>query len=100
MASVCHKSATLPIPLNGKIRVYALGLAGRIVEVLEMLSADEKEKLERGFAEGEASLLLEGLKPTTFGLSLKERVLAGEISIEQAQAELSAHYIPAASRIA
>jgi hypothetical protein len=36
---------------------------------------------------------LEGLKPTTFGLSLKERILAGEISIEQAQAELSAHYI-------
>ena len=100
MASVCHKRATLPIPLNGKIRVYALGLAGRIVEVLEMLSADEKEKLERGFAEGEASLLLEGLKPTTFGLSLKERILAGEISIEQAQVELSAHYIPAASRIA
>lgn len=65
-----------------------------------MLSADEKEKLERGFAEGEASLLLEGLKPTTFGLSLKERILAGEISIEQAQVELSAHYIPAASRIA
>lgn len=65
-----------------------------------MLSADEKEKLERGFAEGEASLLLEGLKPTAFGLSLKERVLAGEISLEQAEAELRAHYTPAVARIA
>jgi len=65
-----------------------------------MLSADEKGKLERGFAEGEASLRLEGLEPTSFGLSLKERVLSGEISIEQADAELRAHYVPAASRIA
>jgi hypothetical protein len=65
-----------------------------------MLSADEKEKLERGFAEGEASLRLEGLEPTPFGVALSKRVLAGEISIEQAQAELSAHYVPAASKIA
>jgi hypothetical protein len=65
-----------------------------------MLSADEKEKLERGFAEGEASLLLEGLEPTLFGHSLKERVLAGKISIEQAEAELRVHYTPAVSRIA
>jgi hypothetical protein len=65
-----------------------------------MLSADEKRKLERGFAEGEASLLLEGLTPTSFGLSLKRRVLAGEISIEQANAELRDHYTPAVSRIA
>jgi hypothetical protein len=65
-----------------------------------MLSADEKEKLERGFAEGEASLRLEGLEPTSFGVSLSKRVLAGEISIDQAEAELHAHYVPAASRIA
>ena len=65
-----------------------------------MLPPDEKEELERGFAEGEASLFLEGLKPTPFGLSLKERVLAGEISIEQAEAELCARYMPAVSRIA
>ena len=65
-----------------------------------MLSADEKEKLEHGFAEGEASLLLEGLKPTAFGQSLKERVLAGEISIDQAEAELRVHYTAAVSRIA
>jgi hypothetical protein len=65
-----------------------------------MLSADEKKKLELGFAEGEASLRLEGLEPTSFGESLKRRVLAGEISIEQADAELRAHYVPAASKIA
>jgi hypothetical protein len=64
-----------------------------------MLSADEKEKLERGFAEGDASLRLEGFEPTPFGISLKERVLAGQISIEQAEAELQAHYVPTASRI-
>jgi len=64
-----------------------------------MLQPDEREKLERGFAEGEASLLLEGLKPTSFGMSLKERVLAGEISIEQAEAALRAHHMPAVSRI-
>lgn len=65
-----------------------------------MLTTDEKEKLKHGFAEAEASLLLEGLKPTDFGLSLRERVLAGEISLEQADTELRAHYIPVASRIA
>lgn len=65
-----------------------------------MLQPDENEKLERGFAEGEANLLLEGLKPTSFGMSLKKRVLTGEISIEQADAELRAHYYPVATRIA
>jgi hypothetical protein len=66
-----------------------------------MLQPDEKEKLERGFAEGEASLFLEGLAPTPFGQSLKKRVLDGTITIEQAEAELCTHYIPAAvSRIA
>jgi hypothetical protein len=65
-----------------------------------MLSANEKEKLEHGFAEGEASLSLEGLKPTEFGISLRERVLSGELSIEQAEAELLTHYTPAVSRIA
>jgi hypothetical protein len=66
-----------------------------------MLQPEEKEKLERGFAEGEASLFFEGLKPTPFGQSLKERVLSGQITLEQAEDELCAHYIPAAvSRIA
>jgi hypothetical protein len=61
-----------------------------------MLLPDEKEKLERGLSDGEASLALEGLKPSAFGLLLKERVLAGEISLDQAAAELRAHYIPSA----
>ena len=65
-----------------------------------MLSADKRERLERGFTEGEASLRLEGLEPTSFGVSLKDRVLAGHISIEQAEAELRAHYTPAAAKIA
>jgi hypothetical protein len=65
-----------------------------------MLKPGEKEELEQGFAESEASLLLEGLRPTSFGQSLRERVLAGEISLEQADAELRARYIPAAAKIA
>ena len=65
-----------------------------------MLKPGQKEELEQGFAEGEASLVLEGLKPTSFGQSLRERVLSGEISLEQADAELRAHYIPAAAKIA
>jgi len=65
-----------------------------------MLQPEEREKLERGFAEAEASLFLEGLKPTPFGQSLKRRVLDGKISIEQAEAELRAHYSSAVSKIA
>jgi hypothetical protein len=65
-----------------------------------MEQPDEKEKLERGFAEGEASLLLEGMEPAPFGVSLKERALASEISLKQADAELCARYIPVASKIA
>jgi hypothetical protein len=44
-----------------------------------MLSAEERKRRKRGFAEGETSLRLEGLTPTPFGESLKERVLAGEM---------------------
>jgi len=65
-----------------------------------MLQPDEKEELEHGFAEAEASLFLEGLTPTPFGFSLKDRILAGEISFEQAEDELCAHYAPAVSRVA
>jgi len=70
------------------------------VEVSVMLKADERKKLERDFIEAEASLALEGFHPSEFGVSLKTRVLAGDISLEQAQAELLAHYTPVASRIA
>ena len=57
-----------------------------------MLQADEREKLERGFAEGEASLFLSGMRPTEFGYSVMNRILAGEISCEQGQDEILAHY--------
>jgi len=57
-----------------------------------MLQADEREKLERGFAEGEASLFLSGMKPTKFGYSVMNRILAGEITVEQGQDEIIAHY--------
>ncbi len=57
-----------------------------------MLSADEREKLERGFAEAQASLRLEGLTPTVNFYAVKERILAGEISFEQGQEEILAHH--------
>jgi hypothetical protein len=40
------------------------------------------------------------MEPAPFGVSLKERALASEISLKQADAELCARYIPVASKIA
>jgi hypothetical protein len=57
-----------------------------------MLSADEKEKLERGFAEAEASLFLEGLTPSANFFAVKARILAGEITFEQGQEEILAYH--------
>jgi hypothetical protein len=57
-----------------------------------MLSADEKEKLKRGFTEAEASLLLEGLTPTDKFFEVKARILPGELSFEQGQEEILAHH--------
>jgi hypothetical protein len=57
-----------------------------------MLQPDEKEKLERGFAEAEASLRLEGLTPTDNFFAVKARILAGEITFEQGQQEILAYY--------
>jgi hypothetical protein len=57
-----------------------------------MLQPDEKEKLERGFAEAEASLFLEGLTPTENFFAVKARILAGEISFEQGQQEILAYH--------
>ena len=57
-----------------------------------MLQTDEKEKLERGFAEAEASLFLEGMKPTENFFAVKARILAGEISFEQGQEEILAYH--------
>ncbi|MFZ1086761.1 MAG: antitoxin VbhA family protein [Terracidiphilus sp.] len=53
-----------------------------------MLQADEREKLERGFAVAEASLFLEGLRPSENFFAVKARILAGEITFEQGQEEI------------
>jgi hypothetical protein len=65
-----------------------------------MLKADEREKLERGFAEGEASQRLEGIEPGEPYWAVKARILAGEISLEQGMAEIAAHHRPRASAVA
>jgi hypothetical protein len=65
-----------------------------------MLSADEKEKLEHGFAEAEASQRLEGIELGEPYWSMKARVLAGEITFEQGIAEIAAHHRPRASVVA
>ena len=57
-----------------------------------MLSANEREKLERVFAAGEASLRLEGVELKEPYWRIKARVLAGEISLEQGQDEIDAHH--------
>jgi hypothetical protein len=44
------------------------------------------------FQEGEGTLLLEGLVPTSFYMSLKDRVIKGEITTEQAKRDVLAHY--------
>ena len=65
-----------------------------------MLSAEEREKLEYGFAEGEASQRLEGIEPGEPYWSVKARILAGEISIEQGQEEIAAYHRPKVSAVA
>jgi hypothetical protein len=65
-----------------------------------MAKPDRTRNLERAFSEAEASLLLEGLRPTEFGNSLKDRLLSGEINLAEAEAEFRAHYLPADSAVA
>jgi hypothetical protein len=65
-----------------------------------MLLPEEKAKLEEAFSEAEANVRLEGLEPTPFAQAIKDRVLVGDISLEQAEAELCNHYLPATARIA
>jgi hypothetical protein len=64
---------------------------------VSMLRPDEKEKLERAFAEAEASLSLEGLTPTENFFVVKARILAGEISFEDGQEQILAYHHRAAS---
>ena len=65
-----------------------------------MAKPDRNRDLERAFSEAEASLLLEGIAPTAFGNSLKDRLLSGEISLAQAEEEFRVHYLPADSAVA
>lgn len=65
-----------------------------------MLSADEKKKLERGFAEGEASVRLEGLEVGEPYLTVKARILSGEITFEQGLEEIAAHHRTTVSAVA
>jgi hypothetical protein len=57
-----------------------------------MLQPDEKEKLEHGFAEAEASVRLEGLAPTENFFAVKARVLDGEITFAQGHEEILAYH--------
>jgi hypothetical protein len=65
-----------------------------------MLQPDEKDNLERGFAEGEASQRLEGLELGEPYWSIKARVLAGEITFNQGLEEIAAHHRPRVSAVA
>jgi hypothetical protein len=56
-----------------------------------MLSAEEKGKLELGFAEGAASVRLEGLEPGEPYLEIKARVLEAEITLDQGLDEIDAY---------
>jgi hypothetical protein len=57
-----------------------------------MLQPDEKAKLEREFAEAEASVRLEGLIPTENFFAVKERILAGALTFEQGHEEILAYH--------
>jgi antitoxin HigA-1 len=57
-----------------------------------MLPADEREKLERDFAEAEASVRLEGFSPSANFFAVKARVLAGEITFEQGREDILSYH--------
>ena len=65
-----------------------------------MLQPDEREKLERGFAEGEASQRLEGFELGEPYWTVKARILAGELTFEQGLKEIAAYHRPRASAVA
>jgi hypothetical protein len=56
------------------------------------LPPEELELLRRASDEAEATLRLSGLHLGEFGQSIKARILSGEITTEQAQAEIHAHF--------
>jgi hypothetical protein len=57
-----------------------------------VLQPDEREKLERGFIEAEASLFLSGFTVSENFHSVKARILSGEITIDEGQEEILADH--------
>jgi hypothetical protein len=57
-----------------------------------MLPADERERLERDFAEAEASVRLEGFSPSANFFAVNARVLAGEITFEQGREDILSYH--------
>jgi hypothetical protein len=65
-----------------------------------MLQPEEKEKLERGFTEGEASQRLEGLEMGEPYWTVKARILAGVITFDQGLEEIAAYHRAKISAVA
>ena len=51
-----------------------------------------REQREKAFADAEASLKLEGLTPSDLYYKLKEKILNGELTTDEAIVELDRHY--------
>jgi hypothetical protein len=56
------------------------------------LSDQERERLEEAFRFGEAEVRLEGLEPSPIYSAIKARVIAGELTWKEGEAEILAHY--------
>jgi len=52
----------------------------------------EREKLERGFKEAEASAFLSGFTLSENFFEIKARILSGDITIDQGQEEILAYH--------
>jgi hypothetical protein len=52
----------------------------------------EREKLERGFKEAEASAFLSGFTLSENFFGVKARILSGDITIDQGQEEILAYH--------
>jgi hypothetical protein len=57
-----------------------------------LLQPDEREKLERGFKEAEASTFLSGLTLSENYFKIKGCILSGEITFDQGQEEILAYH--------
>jgi hypothetical protein len=57
-----------------------------------LLQPDEREKLERGFKEAEASAFLSGFTLSENFFEIEARILSGEITIDRGQEEILAYH--------